>query len=98
VIDISAGHLEIVKKILAETVPDAKVFVFGSRATGIAKKHSDLDLALKGSAVVDKKILRSLAVAFEESDLPFRVDIIDLNATKENFRTIIEKQAVPIDE
>jgi predicted nucleotidyltransferase len=100
VIDISPGHLEIVKSILAEIVPDDKVYVFGSRAAsgGTLKKHSDLDLAIKGIGIVGKKIMRRLATAFEESDLPFRVDIVDLNATKENFRAIIEKQAVPINE
>jgi predicted nucleotidyltransferase len=98
-IDLSPVHLEIVKNVLKEIVPDVKVFAFGSRAaTGAAKKHSDLDLAIKGTGKTDKKVIRKLITAFEESDLPFRVDIIDLNATKENFKSIIEKQAVPIQE
>jgi predicted nucleotidyltransferase len=100
VIDISPGHLEIVKKILAEIAPDAKAFVFGSRAAaaGTKKKHSDLDLALKGTGIIDKKVIRKLTTAFEESDLPYRVDIVDLDATTENFRALIVKQAVPITE
>jgi predicted nucleotidyltransferase len=98
-IDISPDYLSIVKNILSEIVPDAKVYVFGSRAaaTGTAKKHSDLDLAVKGNGTIDKKVMRKLVTAFEKSDLPFRVDVVDLEATKENFRVIIEKQAVPID-
>jgi type I restriction enzyme S subunit len=98
VIDLSPGHLAIVKSILAEIVPDAQAYVFGSRAAakGTEKEHSDLDLAIKGTGIIEKKVMRKLATAFEESDLPFRVDIVDLEATKENFRAIIEKQAVPI--
>jgi type I restriction enzyme S subunit len=100
VIDISPGHLAIVKSILAKIVPDAKVYAFGSRAAagGTAKKHSDLDLAIKGTVTIDKKVMRNLVTAFEESDLPFRVDIVDFDAIQENFRKIVENQAVPIDE
>jgi predicted nucleotidyltransferase len=99
-IDISPGHIAIVKNILAEIVPDAMAYVFGSRAAagGTSKKHSDLDLAVKGTGIIDKKVMRKLTTAFEESDLPFRVDIVDLNTTNENFRVIIEKQAVSINQ
>jgi predicted nucleotidyltransferase len=92
--DIRPDHLEIVKRILAEFAPDSEAFVFGSRAAGPAKPHSDLDLAIKGNKALDKNVLRELRSAFEESDLPYRVDITDLTVTKEEFKRIIEKQAV----
>jgi type I restriction enzyme S subunit len=96
VIDISTDHLAIVRDILSRVVPEAEVRVFGSRATGTAKPHSDLDLALKADGKIDKKILRELQTAFEESDLPFRVDAVDMAAISENFRAIITAQAVPL--
>lgn len=46
---ISPHHLEIVKAILRKHVPDREVYYFGSRATGTAKKFSDLDLAVIGT-------------------------------------------------
>jgi predicted nucleotidyltransferase len=92
VIDINPAHLEIVKRILAEIVPDAKVSVFGSRATGSAKEHSDLDLLIKEKSIIEKSTMRKLKSAFEKSDLPFRVDVVDWAATKKNFRKIIEKK------
>jgi len=44
---LDGTELAIVKAILARHVPDAVVWVFGSRATGKAKKYSDLDLCIK---------------------------------------------------
>ena len=69
---------ETVKRILAEHVPDCEVRAFGSRATWTAWEYSDLDLA-----VVSPELARlghpaaNLREAFEESDLPIRVDVVD---------------------
>jgi predicted nucleotidyltransferase len=56
-----------------------RVVVFGSRALGTAKKYSDVDLALIGSSPVPAKLKALLAEAFEASDLPYTVDIVDFN-------------------
>jgi len=90
-IDIPLAHLETVKRILAGYVPSCEVRAFGSRVTGTAKKHSDLDLAIVGTRVQDAETMRLLREAFEESDLPFRVDVIDWHAISDKFRAVIEK-------
>jgi predicted nucleotidyltransferase len=51
------------------------VNIFGSRAKGTFKFGSDVDLAIINPGV-DKEILRKIIEDFEESNLPFRVDII----------------------
>lgn len=32
-----------------------------------------------------------MAEAFDESDLPYRVDVVDLNGVSESFKAIIER-------
>lgn len=91
-IDLKPNHLETVKRILAEHVPECEVRAFGSRATRTAKDYSDLDLAVVGVHVLDSDSLRRLKEAFEESDLPFRVDVLDWNAISESFREVIERK------
>ncbi|MFH1116508.1 MAG: nucleotidyltransferase domain-containing protein [Pseudomonadota bacterium] len=88
-IDIRPDHLEIVKAILRKHVPDAEVRVFGSRVTSTAKDHSDLDLAIVNEKPLDFRTKALLEEAFEESDLPFRVDVVDWAAVGEEFRRII---------
>jgi predicted nucleotidyltransferase len=88
-----------IKDILRGVLPvGAKVYVFGSRATGIrVKPYSDVDLALdKGGEVMPSEIMSSLRMKFEFSSLPYRVDIIDLNAITDNFRNIIQNDLIEL--
>ena len=92
-IDIRADHLGIVQAVLRRHLPGGvKVWVFGSRATWMTKDSSDLDLALEGDREVPPRSLSALEVAFEESDLPFAVDIVDIKRIGERFRRIVERQ------
>jgi predicted nucleotidyltransferase len=84
--------METVKRILAEHVPDCEVRAFGSRVTETAKRYSDLDLAVVGARALERDALRRLKEAFEESDLPFRVDVLDWHAIADSFRKVIEKK------
>ncbi len=71
-----------------------QLVLFGSRALGTYKEASDIDLAIKGSKVTDKTISR-LKDAFEDSDLPFFVDVVDYQAIdKPKFKAHIDGKGV----
>ena len=94
-VDIRPDHLAIVQDILRAHLPAGfKVWVFGSRANWTTKDSSDLDLAVEGAAKLDHKSMSRLEVAFEESDLPYTVDVVDLKAVSSDFRQIVEDQRV----
>ena len=95
-IDIKPGELEIVRAILARRVPDREVRAFGSRVAGPAKKFSDLDLAIMGETPLAPSVLADLEEDFRESDLPFKVDLVDWASTQEHFRRIIERDFVVV--
>ena len=88
-IDLNPTHLETVRQILAEHVPGCEVRAFGSRATWTAKDYSDLDLAIVGDAALDWSTLGRLREAFEESDLPIQVDVLDWHGISQSFRQVI---------
>jgi len=90
-VDLRPDHLEIVKRILAERVPEYQVRSFGSRTRWTAKDTSDLDLVVMTDAPLDLVHLADLREDFSESDLPFRVDVLDWAATGVEFREIIEQ-------
>ena len=93
--DIRPDHLAIVQDILRAHLPAGfKVWVFGSRANWTTKDSSDLDLAVEGAAKLDHKSMSRLEVAFEESDLPYTVDVVDLKAVSSGFRQIVKDQRV----
>ena len=95
-LEIKNAELEIVRAILARHVPDREVRAFGSRVSGPAKKFSDLDLAVMGETPLSSAVLADLEEEFRESDLPFKVDVVDWATTKENFRRIIEREYVVV--
>ena len=96
-VDIRADHLEIVQDILRTHLPAGfEVWVFGSRANWTTKDSSDLDLAVGGAASLDHEVMVGLEIAFEESNLPYTVDVVDLNAVSSEFRAIVESQKVPL--
>ena len=76
-IDVRPEHWCIVRSILRWHVPDREVWAFGSRARGSAKAYSDLDLAVIGKTPLPLRISAALAEDFSESDLPWRVDVVD---------------------
>ena len=88
-IDIRPYHWDIVRDILRKHVPQYAVWAFGSRAKWSAKEYSDLDLAI----ITDKPLPLSISAAldenFSESDLPWKVDIVDWATTSEVFRKFI---------
>lgn len=90
-IDLSDQHLQIVTQILKQHLPDCTVLAFGSRVQNNAKKYSDLDLAIVGSERLDRRRIYRLKEAFEDSVLPFRVDIVDWFSLTVSFRGIITK-------
>ena len=80
--------------ILQAHLPGRKVWAFGSRATGQrVKRFSDLDLAIEGQQLT---LLESavLAEAFDESRLPFKVDVVQLAALTPEFRARIAPSLV----
>ncbi len=99
-VDIRPDQLEIVQEILLKHLPaGVKVWVFGSRANWTTKDSSDLDLALEGESKLSHKVLGALKDAFEDSALPYTVDVLDLNRIGDSFRKIVESQKVllPVD-
>lgn len=51
-----------------------EVILFGSRAKGNYKSGSDIDLAIKGD--ITKDVLSTLLAVFEDSLLPYFVDVV----------------------
>ena len=71
-------------------------YAYGSRVKGEYKNSSDFDICFTES--IPFNIQSHIEEDFEESDLPFKVDIIDFNLMNENFRKIISKDLLLIQE
>lgn len=95
-IEIAPRDWADVQRILREHAPGMEVWAFGSRAKRTAKPYSDLDLALIAQQALTLEQLATITDAFDTSDLPIRVDVVDWAATSDAFRKIIERDRVVV--
>lgn len=86
---IKAPEKEI-RKILQKFIDfkKSKVFIFGSRAKGKARRFSDYDIGIIGQKPLDFNKIAIIKGELEESDLPYRVDVVDFSTVSKNFKNI----------
>lgn len=91
-------HLATLRRLLAQHVPWAQVWAYGSRVTGGAHEGSDLDLVLRDTLDPERDIegWAELVEALQESDLPMLVDIHLWSRLPDSFRRTIEAAHVEI--
>lgn len=96
-ISIEPAHRLIVETILTTYLPlNTQVWVFGSRATGTARTFSDLDLLLNcNNTPLPYQLKLNMIEAFDESALPFKVDLVDFNDISESFKRQIYAGSLP---
>jgi predicted nucleotidyltransferase len=96
-VDVTPGHRRLVLEVLGANLPrHAEAWVFGSRATGRAQCYSDLDLAIDAGRRLTLDEMARLTEAFSDSDLPYRVDVVDWHGLDDRFRQLIAGERVPL--
>ncbi len=85
-------HLRTLQTLLAEEVPHAEVWAYGSRVTGGAHEGSDLDLVLRHPADLTQEVPGwiNLQEALQNSALPMLVDLHLWSRLPEAFQRNIE--------
>ncbi|MDK4696301.1 nucleotidyltransferase domain-containing protein [Kingella negevensis] len=95
-LNISPDEWQIVQTIVQQHISQRTVWAFGSRVNGKAKPYSDLDLdlAVLGDMPLSLAEHADLVDAFSESDLPWKVDLVDWCLIGDEFRAIVAVGAV----
>ena len=98
-LEVTAAQLAQIQHLLQKRLPHTTAIAFGSRVTDWpfgrgSKTYSDLDIALLGLAQTDLPALAHLRADLEESSLPWRVDISDVNDLPPALRVLVEQHGV----
>lgn len=93
-IAVLPDHLRYIYGQIERHLSDCIVWAFGSRITHSHRPSSDLDLAVHCDSDTVKQIIPKLKDIFEESDLPFKVQILDYNRLPPNMQENIKKKYV----
>ena len=85
-----------IRRLVAAIVPAAQVWVFGSRATGHARPFSDLDLLIDSQPPLSWDQRAALTDAFEQSSIPFRIEVVETRALAPEFQTRVWSERIPL--
>ena len=77
---------------------NAKVYIFGSRATGRHKKFSDIDLLFVAdpSRKINSQQIYSITTFLENSNFPYKVDLVSADELAESYRAGVEAEKIEI--
>lgn len=97
-LDLAPRHLALLRELLAQHVPTAETWAYGSRVNGNSHEGSDLDLVLRapGDPAADIAGLSALTEALQASSLPMLVDLHRWADLPEPFRHEIGQRYVVI--
>lgn len=90
-IDISPAQLAEITDLFQQHLPGNEVWAYGSRIKGNSCPASDLDLVVFVTPE-QSAALFELKEAFEESYLPFRIDLFVWDELPEQFKNNIRRQ------
>jgi len=88
-LELNEKDRDFILKVLQKHCPDADYWVFGSRIKGTHRPYSDLDLAVVGQDVIPLSTMFEIKQSFAESDLPFKVDLVDFHQISDEFKSHI---------
>lgn len=94
-IDLADAHRKEVCALLERYLPGVEAWAYGSRVTNRAKASSDLDIVVFAAAD-RKEDVSALREAFEESMLPFRVDLFVWDEIPDSFKRTIQQRFVTL--
>lgn len=77
-------------------IPDAQIYLYGSRARGKFSETSDIDLALEAGEPISYYDIAELKDILESSNIGYAFDIIDINSISDpSFKAAITKEMIP---
>ena len=80
---------------ISKHLPDAKIYLFGSRATGEHHDASDIDIAIDCGHRADRHAMAMIRLDLEDLNIPFLVDIVDFqDPLTKSFKEEIERDKI----
>ena len=73
---------------------EVAVYLYGSCARGDSSEFSDIDVAVESAAPLPRGTLAKLRERLEESRIPYRVEVIDLNAVEPSLRRRVLEEGI----
>jgi len=80
--------------VLAALFPNAKIYLFGSRARGTHPEKSDIDIAIDEGEPVRPGRIGEANSMFAESNILYKIDVVDLHSVSKKMKDFILKEGI----
>lgn len=92
-------YLQEIKSIVASELEgkNYELLLFGSRAKNTEQNFSDIDLSIRCKEKIDRLRLSNLREKFEDSNIPYFIDLIDFIEADPALQASIIKEGVLLD-
>jgi predicted nucleotidyltransferase len=81
-------------KIITTFIPDAKIYLFGSRARGTASKWSDIDIALDAGKLLPNVAIDEIISVFQATNIPYKIEIVDFHKVNNDMQESISREGI----
>ncbi len=81
-------------KLISFYMPNAKIYLFGSRASDEERYDSDIDIAIDSGKKSDQSKIALIKLSINDLNIPFEVDIVDIYNLPEKFKTKINEEKI----
>lgn len=82
-------------ELISKHLPDAKIYLYGSRARGDHSPLSDIDVAVDMHGIpADKYKMAHISLSLEDLNIPLGIDVVDFNLVSESMRESIKKEGI----
>lgn len=81
-------------KVIEIFYPEAKVYLFGSRARGDNSETSDIDIAIDANAPLSMTQKGQIVSMIDALNIPQKVDVVDFNRVPDALKENILKEGI----
>ncbi len=80
--------------LISALIPNARIYLFGSRARGTHSPFSDIDIAVDAGEELPLVAVDEAKSIMSASNLIYHVDVVDFNSIPEEMRTAILQEGI----
>jgi len=85
---------EIIIGVISVMIPQAKIYLFGSRARGDFKRYSDIDIALDAGVPLRNVDVDEVKSMLNESNIRQLIDVLDYHSVNSAMQESIMKEKI----
>lgn len=80
--------------LISALVPDAKIYLFGSRARGTHAASSDIDIAVDAGSPLPRVVIDEANSIMLATNIMYHIDVVDFNRMSDEMRLAVLKEGV----